>query len=334
VVEIGWYGGVVVSTNKGFIRFDSKTKGKVSELNFISHAHGDHIFKFNSKTQNYSTKETRDIINKRKEQRIENIKTMNYSEKIGLDGIEIKAYNAGHMLGSTLFEIQTQGTTIIYTGDFNCIDTLTTKAAEERECDILIIESTYGKPNYILPKREEIYVSIFKWVLKQIKSGRTPVFRVYTAGKAQEIIRLVNLFTKIPVITHPRVTIISDVYKKNGINIDYLDSETNEGKKILGKNQGVYVIPSQFKKIKVIDGVDAIVSGWALRYRPQGTASFPLSGHADFGQLVEYIKRTNPKIVYTIHGFKEEFAKFVSHKVGIHAEPITPLIQKRIKDFF
>lgn len=334
MVEVGWSGGVVVSTNKGFIRFDSKTKGRVSELNFISHAHGDHIFKSNSKTQNYSTRETRDIITQRKDRRIDNTETMNYGETIRLDDIEIKAYNAGHMLGSTLFEVQTQGTTIIYTGDFNYVDTLTTKAAEERECDILVIESTYGKPNYILPKREGIYVSIFKWVLKQIKSGRTPVFRVYTAGKAQEIIRLVNLFTKIPVITHPHVTIISDVYKKNGINIDYLDSETSEGKKILEKNQGVYVIPSRFKDIEGIDGADAIVSGWTLRYRPKRAASFPLSGHADFGQIVEYIKRTNPKTVYTVHGFKEDLAKFVSHKVGIHAEPITPLIQKRIKDFF
>ena len=334
MVEIGWCGGVVVSTNKGLIRFDSKIKGRFSENNFISHAHEDHIFNSNSLTKNYSTRETKDIITQKKNQRMNYAETMDYGETIRLKDVEIKAHNAGHMLGSTLFEVQTQGTTIIYTGDFNYVDTLTTKAAQERECDVLVIESTYGKPNYILPKREEIYVSIFKWVLKQIKSGRTPIFRVYTAGKAQEIIKLVNLFTKIPVITHPHVTIISDVYKKNGVNIDYIDSETDDGKKILEKNQGVYVIPSKFKDIKGRDGIDAIVSGWTLRYRPQRAASFPLSGHADFGQLVEYVKRTNPKKVYTVHGFKEELAKFISKKVGIHAEPVSPLVQKRIKDFF
>lgn len=57
----------------------------------------------------------------------------------------------------------------------------------------------------------------------------------------------------------------------------------------------------------------AMLTGWAVdpncRYRYQCDAAFPISDHADFPDLVEMVKRVQPKKVYTLHGFAADFAQ-------------------------
>src|ERR1043165_1280917 len=57
----------------------------------------------------------------------------------------------------------------------------------------------------------------------------------------------------------------------------------------------------------------AILTGWAVdpncRYRYQCDAAFPLSAHADCSELLEMVKRVQPKRIYTLHGFAADFAQ-------------------------
>src|SRR5258706_14917660 len=57
----------------------------------------------------------------------------------------------------------------------------------------------------------------------------------------------------------------------------------------------------------------AILTGWAVdpncRFRNQCDAAFPLSDHADFAELLDMVKRVEPKKVYTLHGFAADFAQ-------------------------
>src|SRR5436305_10193191 len=57
----------------------------------------------------------------------------------------------------------------------------------------------------------------------------------------------------------------------------------------------------------------AMISGWAVDpnafYRYQVDASFPLSDHADYNDLVRYVDLVQPKRGFTIHGFAAEFAR-------------------------
>ena len=48
-----------------------------------------------------------------------------------------------------------QGRTLLYTGDFKLRPSLTAEPAELPHADTLVIESTYGHPDYRLPPREE-----------------------------------------------------------------------------------------------------------------------------------------------------------------------------------
>ena len=78
----------------------------------------------------------------------------------------------------------------------------------------------------------------------------------------------------------------------------------------------------------------AAATGWTYTsWTNKYDADFPLSGHADFKQLVNYAKNVNHKKVLTLHGFKDEFASYLTKKVGINAQPITASMQKRLFEY-
>ncbi|TMI58982.1 hypothetical protein E6H14_04390, partial [Candidatus Bathyarchaeota archaeon] len=101
----------------------------------VSHAHSDHTRGFGHKGLKQSTVETRDIHTALNTHRISNFAAIDLNRKVSIDSVEIRALNAGHMLGSAQFLVHTPATSILYTGDINCVDTLTTKAAEPHRCD-------------------------------------------------------------------------------------------------------------------------------------------------------------------------------------------------------
>ena len=69
----------------------------------------------------------------------------------------------------------------------------------------------------------------------------------------------------------------------------------------------------------------AIATGWALdaacRYRYRADAAFALSDHADFPELVEFVRRVAPRRVFTLHGFAADFATHL-RGLGFDAQPL------------
>ncbi len=66
----------------------------------------------------------------------------------------------------------------------------------------------------------------------------------------------------------------------------------------------------------------AMISGWALdpamTHRNQCDRAFPLSDHADFLELLDFVFQVDPKIVCTTHGYAKEFAEALTER-GIPA---------------
>lgn len=331
-IRIGWSDGVTIAAKEHTIRFDPSRKG-VKSHNFISHAHGDHTGGLSRGNETYLTAETGDILNFSGKGNFFN--TLEYDRPVELDGLKIIAHNAGHILGSAQFEIQTPDSTIVYTGDINCRNMLTTSAAKAIQCDTLILETTYGSPSYVFPNPEEVYAEIVNWILSEIKQQRIPTFKVYSTGKAQEIMRLINKFTTIPIVTHPTISRISEAYKKNSVPLAYTDSNSEQGKRTLKDRQCVYITPNNEDATANSDNCSrAIATGWAMRYKPATAyTAFPLSNHADFNQLLSYVEEAKPKRVYTVHGFRDEFGKHVKKRLGISAQPIVPLIQRDLTGY-
>jgi len=333
--KVGWLGGVVINTDDGRFVFDpAATRSMERNAHiFISHAHSDHTLGFHSNIMKYSTKETRRIYEKLRGTSVRSWGPVEYGRQMRIGDIRILPLNAGHMLGSAQFKISTRDHTYVYSGDINCVDTLTTSAAETPECDTLIIEATYGDPCFIFPRRERTYASIINWALREVKQGRTPTFHVYSSGKSQEIIRLFNVYTKLPVVCAPVVGKANQAYAEGGIHLSSVNAETAEGKKLVRKGGCVYVTTTGSSSPVPSHASEAMATGWAVRFSSGSYASFPLSSHAGFDQLVRYVDETRAKRVYAFTGYTEVVSKYLRKKLNIDARPLPLLSQRSILDF-
>ena len=332
--EVGWLGGVAVVTKEAKILFDpvpGESIEKSAQI-FISHAHADHTYGFATAAKKYSTISTAKIYEGLKKKPVESFEEIRTNERVKVGDAEVVPLNAGHMLGSTQFKVILPEKVVLYTGDINCINTLTTLAAEEVECDELIMEATYGNPFYNFPTRERTYAEIVEWATKELKIGRIPSFRVYAAGKAQEIISLFNMYTTLSILAHPKICRVNEVYAAHGLKLCYEDFSDNS---LLPREKKacIYVtispagLPSQKKTAK------AIATGWAMRISSEKFASFPISSHADFRQLIEFARKSKAKKIYTFTGYKNILASYLRSRFGIDAQPIPPLAQRRLIDY-
>lgn len=289
-------------------------------MQLISHAHLDHIEGLAQKNVLMSV-ETASILNSMGKRGY--WKTFRRKERTILrDSVEISNESSGHVLGSSQFIVDVNGGRIVYTGDLNTYESLVHGFAEPIPTDILIIESTYGLSVYRFPVREKVYADIVKWVTNVLREGSIPALKVYSLGKSQEIINLVNVFLDVPVVVGLSVSRVSQKYREHGVKLDYLPVNTREGLEVVKSGEFVYVSSSRDRLPVDRKTRWAVATGWAIRFRyPNYDKAFPLSGHSDYYGLVDYIEHSNPKKIYTVYGYAEEFARNLKRR-GFNADPI------------
>jgi len=333
-LRLGWRSGVTLASKDRFVHFDPSRKLGKDCVVFISHAHADHLSKLSSEAESYLTPETFDIASVIQGRPPIKAISLGFNQTLKIDEFEIIAHNAGHMLGSAQYEIRSSDSVIVYTGDINCRNMFTTSAAESIPCDTLILETTYGVPFYTFPDLTVTCSEIVEWALQQIKTGKIPVFKAYSGGKAQEIVKIFNVMTRIPVIAEGVVAEIAGVYVRNGVNLNYVNSESIEARELMKTGECVCISSQNHGVAGLANSSLAVATGWALGKRfLRRDAAFPLSSHADFDQLIQYVKRARPKEVITVHGFKEEFADYLRRKLGLKARPISALKQESLTEF-
>ena len=289
------------STSEGPIHLE-----RAGEKVFVSHAHSDHIPPLRKTSLLLSSNATLDFLKAKGK----NIKS--HASFLKGDGFEISLLNAGHMLGSTQFHAEKDGQTFTYTGDFNLLDSLTSKGAVVTAADVLLIESTYGSPEYVFPNRQVSYENLASWASKRLTKGESVLLGGYSTGKAQEIIAALNSYASISPLTTSSITASNEVYKKHGVKLDFLPIEGQEAQTALNHAFGAVVPLSQLTPNLALSLEQAYsrkvcfapVTGWTLN----SGNGFCLSDHADFPQLIEYVERANPKTVYCCNGFSEKLA--------------------------
>jgi putative mRNA 3-end processing factor len=329
--KIAWLDGLVVATSSATIVIDPVKLRTVSSRSrvLVSHAHSDHTRGFMHKGVKQSTAETKEIHSVLNSHRVSNFQALDLNRKVSIDDMEVRALNAGHMLGSAQFLVNTPSSSILYTGDINCVDTLTTKAAQPHPCDVLVIEATYGSPFYHFPSRETIYANVVEWAVDMIKQGFIPCLHVYAAGKAQEIVRLFNVYTHLPVIVNPVLDGVNMAYRNAGHALDWMSAASVEGGEVLEKNPCVYVTTPSDRRSLGRKTARAFATGWALSMRGRN-AAFPLSSHADFEQLVSFIKACAPEKVYIFTGFADEIGRLVRNELGLEARAVPSINQRTL----
>jgi len=322
--------GILVEYQDDNILFDPTTRMH-SEAVFITHAHADHSSSLCfGHLMKFATPETMCLVQSMGKEPIGDLRAIRIGESLRIGEIEVRAHNSGHILGSVEYEVNTPEGSLLYTGDLNCCDTYTTRPAEPVSCDILVLETTFGSPIFTFPPREKLSIDVVKWAVRQAAERRkTPAFQTDSIGNAQELISIFNRMTRFNVLTTSAVTKASRVYQTYGHKLEYLDVSSDEGKESLLTGNGVLIAPKGSNLSRFGDVVIGFASGWATVFKRGNKEPFPLSDHADFHQLLSFIKSCSPRRVLTVHGgsYTRDFSNHVRKRLGIDAAPLTEALE-------
>jgi Cft2 family RNA processing exonuclease len=293
---------------------------------FVSHAHTDHIARHELAL---ATAGTAALYRHRLGPR-HRVLEMPYRKPVEFGGMQLIALPAGHCLGSAMLLAEDGQRSLLYTGDFKLDASATAEAAELPHADILVMECTFGRPRYRLPPRDETITRLLEIVLAALADGMTPVVHAYPLGKSQEVTKLLTL-NGVPVLQHRVVYEVSCIYEECGVDLG--DFGLYEGQPLNG--HAVITLPRSAREFRLPSlgkTVSIAVTGWAkdsaTKYRLGVDHALPLSDHADYDQLIETVRRVEPREVFCTHG-PPEFADHL-RDLGFNAYPLSPPAQRRL----
>lgn len=234
---------------------------------------------------------------------------------------DLTLFSAGHVLGSAQLLIEGERGSFVYTGDFKLEASYTAEAPEVKRCDVVLMECTYGRPQYVFPPRAEVAGAMVAWARAALEDGVVPIFFAYSLGKAQEAIAILG-HAGLPLAAHGAIATMAQVYRDAGVALpahDRYDAKTFDGARVLVWPPSGRALPAAVRGKPVRT---AALTGWVIakgmnaRY---GTdAGFPLSDHADFPSLLRYIELAQPKKVLLNHGWRDFTYRL--RRMGIDAE--------------
>jgi putative mRNA 3-end processing factor len=275
---------------------------------FISHAHTDHMARHELA---FCTPATAALYQRRYGARP--TRAMPMGQPLEMGSFRLTAHPAGHVFGSAMLLVDDGHERLLYTGDFKLRPSRTAEAAAPPRAEVLVMESTFGDPKYRLPPREQAVAELVGIVHRTLALGRMPVIEAYVLGKAQEVTRILTDHG-IPVVQHPLVWEISEVYEQHGCRLG--EVRRLEGPAHQVAAGAAIVAPPRWQKGAAIPGlrnaVRIAVTGWAIdpsfRLRRGYDYAVPLSDHADYDELIECVELVQPRVVYCTHG-PEQFAE-------------------------
>ena len=128
------------------------------------------------------------------ERTLEAFKNLNYKQKIKVRSGEVTFFDAGHIPGSAFIHLQLNDRKILYTGDFNTIDTRLLKKCERNlpEVDVLITESTYSDRDH--PKRKEQEKELIEIINETLARDANCLIAGFAVGRLQEILLVLEKY--------------------------------------------------------------------------------------------------------------------------------------------
>lgn len=277
---------------------------------FVSHAHSDHVARHGV---TFCSELTGRLMRKRFGAKPDaEFRELGWREPVAWEGWELRLLPAGHIAGSAMLHLTRtrDGATLLYTGDYKLRQGLSSTPCELLPADTLIMETTFGLPEFAFPPPEEVVRQVLQWTRETLEDGGIPVLLGYSLGKAQEILCALAA-VGVPVMLHNEVWKMTELLRPTLGALP--DLKPFEAANAAGH---VLVFPPgaarslALRKLKVCR--TAMLSGWAMqtgaRYRYQVDAAFPLSDHADHPELLQTVERVAPRRIWLVHGYTREFA--------------------------
>ena len=244
--------------------------------------------------------------------------TLDYQEKLEVNGVKISLHPAGHIPGSAQVRLEYQGKVAVVSGDYKVENDLLATPFEPVNCHEFVSECTFGLPIYKWESQAEIFSQINSWWKENASEGRNSVLFAYSLGKAQRIIQ--NLNREIgEVFVHGAIWNTNQALIANGIHLWDVPKVTQDIPKNRFKGALIIAPPSamgtpwmrRFSPYRT-----GICSGWmavrGTRRRRAADRGFVLSDHADWHQLIQSVKETGArKIFLTSSGYSSAFSRWL-----------------------
>jgi len=117
-----------------------------------------------------------------------NIRHLDFGVKETVGDITFQLFNAGHIPGSAQVLVEAEGKRLLYTGDFNLVDTRLLEGAkmDYGDLDAVIMESTYANEDH--PERSELERKFVEEVTDIVERGGTVLVPSFSIGRAQELL--------------------------------------------------------------------------------------------------------------------------------------------------
>ena len=291
----------------------------------LSHAHGDHLY----------AEAPTDVVCSKLTARLAAARRGDERPLARATHPAVEQVSAGHVPGSRATVVEdSDGTTYLYTGDFSTRDRFTLDGfdadavASEHDVDVLVTETTYGKPEYIFDEQQTLERRIVDWLNDSYE--RPVVLFGYTLGRAQELELLVGRSDR------ERLFVTEAIESPNRIVADARGvrfGAERYGRDVTVGPGDALVLPAQATGLPFVDrivedtgAVKAGFSGWAVdesfEYRGGYDETFVLSDHCDFSELTATVETLDPEVVYTQHGFSDEFATYVDAELDVDARSL------------
>jgi Cft2 family RNA processing exonuclease len=287
-------------------------------VSFVSHAHADHIARHDRMVATPATARLAAY-------RQGPVPTLAipFGERREMGGYHATLFPAGHCLGSAQLLVERDGERLVYTGDFKLRPSRTSEPPVVVACDPLVMEVTFGEPRYRFPSTNEAAELLFGEIDEARAAGETPVVIGYTLGKSQEALALL-VERGYDVAVHPSILAIVRIYSELGVafagpgSYAPLDGGATDGRVLL-------VTPAARRRAPVRDLSRArtiYLSGWGMdasaRYRYGVDRVVPFSDHADYEELVRYVRESGARRVVTLYG-RPDFSRTIARELGVEA---------------
>jgi Cft2 family RNA processing exonuclease len=273
----------------------------------ISHAHSDHVRRHRT---TYVTAPTAHLLNHTGKGGSKTV-ALEYGQRTPYGRGHLTLLPAGHILGSAQVLVEAGDHRLLYSGDLKLEPGLTAEPVSIPHADTLVMESTYARPHYRFPPAEEVLGRIEAFCRQALRNGETPILYAYPLGKSQDVLAALGS-ADLPMAVHPSIAAVSAIYEHCGVRLPSYDviKPGDDGGRVL-------IVPPQTRGSDFLAGIErrrtACVTGWALdrgaTYRFRCDEAFPLSDHAGYPDLLEYVERVAPACIYTVHGFARELAR-------------------------
>jgi len=256
---------------------------RIDELDavIIGHSHMDHsgflpyLFKFGYRGPVYCTSPTRDVMSllqldfvkiqqtEGKEpiystddvkESVKHTIVLDYEEVTDITpDVRLTFYNAGHILGSALVHLHVGNGlhNIVYSGDLKYGRTALLEPANTRfpRVETLMIESTYGGKDNILPPLKEEEEELRQILENTIKKGGKILMPVLGSGRAQDIIVMIEQFIREGKLEKIPVYIDGMVWDITAIHTAYPEYLSNNLRKLIFHKDTNPFLSDIFKRV-------------------------------------------------------------------------------------